>query len=162
MIIGNIVLVLDNPKTRKKEIYKSHNIVTTAGNLWYAQVAGGDTPDNAFVNLYLATGGNTPPAIDDNYSDFSGVTGEDAPESGYPMSDCQDADNTGAGTDVVSWEYNYTAASGAYTAIQWCFISIAGASGTDPILCSYKWAAAWTKDTSTPAKIFLNHTVLGG
>ena len=154
-------VVLRNHKTGAVQVIPGRNIVTDQGDLWYAQSACGESPTVAMANLYLATGGPATPAKDDDYSDFSGVTGEKAKTATYPKTNDGDADNTGAGIDVVSWKFEYATSDGPYVDVTHSFISVASATGTDPILNSYKWAAAWSKDASTSAKVFVNHTMNG-
>jgi len=73
-----------------------------------------------------------------------------------------DADNTGKGINVVTWKFEYTTSDGPFnTPITHSFIARSGATGSDPILNSYKWTASWVKDSDTSAKIFSNHTMLG-
>ena len=155
-------VVLTNHKTGQQRVIPGRNIVTDAGDTYYAQKACGETPTNTFVNLYLATAGPATPAKDDDYSDYTVAGGsEKAPTATYPKTSDGDSDNTGAGVDVISWKYEYTTSDGPFTAITHSFISKASASGTDPLLNSYKWAASWDKDASTSAKVFANHTVNG-
>jgi len=155
-------VVLKNEKTGRIKIISGRNIVTDAGDVWYAESACGQVPTNTFANLYLATAGPATPAKNDNYSGFTVVAGSSkAKTAGYPQSPDADADNTGDGTDVVSWKFEYTTGDGPFTAITHSFIAKTGASGTDPLLNSYKWGATWNKDTSTSAKIFANHTMNG-
>lgn len=156
------LVVLIDEVTGKRKILPARNIVTNAGDTYYAQSACGETPTNAFANLYLATAGPVTPAKADDYSDFTVAAGsEKAKTAGYPKTNDDDTDNTGAGVDVISWKHEYSTSDGPFTAITHSFISIASATGTDPILNSYKWAASWDKDASTSAKIFANHTENG-
>ena len=156
------LLVLENHKTGKVEYIWGRNIVTTAGDVWYAQKSCGQTPTNNFTDLYLATAGPATPGVSDNYGSFTGVTGEKTVGSGYPMVPDSDTDNTGLGTTIVSWRFSYATTDGPYlTPIGWSFISIPSASGTVAILNSYKWSSTWVKDASTSAKVFANHQLLG-
>jgi len=161
ILAGDALLVLENHKTREVKRVWGRNIVTDEGDKWYAQKICGEIPTNDFANLYLATGGPATPAKTDNYGSFTGVTGEKAKAVGYPKTNDADADNTEAGVDIVSWKFEYTTSDGPFTSITHSFISKAAAVGTDPILNSYKWAAAWSKDNATSAKIFANHEMLG-
>ena len=160
----DVVLVLENHKTGRKRYIPAINIVTDEGDKWYAQKACGETPTNAFANLYLATAGPATPAKTDNYNSFTLHAGsEKAKSAGYPKTNDDDADNTGKGVDIVSWKFEYAVADGPFTAITHSFISIAAAVGSpvSPVLNSYKWATSWGKDASTSAKIFANHTMNG-
>lgn len=156
------LLVLTNHKTGEVRKIWGRNIVTNEGDKWYAQSACGEAPTNSFANLFLATAGPGTPAKADDYSDFTVVAGSSkAKTATYPKTDDGDTDNTGAGVDIVSWKFEYTTGDGPFTAITHSFIAASGASGSDPILNSYKWAASWDKDGSTSAKIFANHEMLG-
>lgn len=157
------LLVLTNNASGQRKLIWGKNIVTTAGNIYYAQKACGETPTNNFANLYLATAGPATPGVNDNYSSFTVAAGSTkAKSSGYPKTNDTDADNTGRGTNVVTWKFEYTTSDGPFsTPITHSFIARSGATGSDPILNSYKWATSWVKDSDTSAKIFSNHTMLG-
>ncbi len=166
----SVVLVLTNEVTGKKRIIKGKgNIVTTAGNVYYAQAAaasasgGAFSPTNVFACCYLATAGPGTPGVTDNYGSFTvQAASEKALTANYPKAPDVDADNTGLGTTIVTWAYAYATTDGNWTTpITHSFIAKASAGGTDPILNSYKWAQSWTKDSSTSAKVFFNHTLLG-
>ena len=158
------LLVLTNEKTRETRHIWGRNIVTTAGNTWYAQKIS-QAPTNDFDSLYLATAcseaGGTP-TVTSNYSHFTVHAGSEKHVTAtYPMTPDTDADNTGDGATIVSWAFAYLTTDGPFVAITHSFISITGAGGVNPILNGYKWAAAWGKDASTSAKVFANHTMLG-
>jgi hypothetical protein len=156
------LLMLENHVTGKKRFIWGRNIVTTAGNVYYAQSAVAETPTNAFGPLYLSTAGPATPAVTDDYTSFdSGQQAEKACDGGYPKTDDDDTDNTGATPTTVTWRHSFATTDGPYTAIQWSFISVTSAAAASPILNSYKWASAWDKDASTSAKVFSNHTFLG-
>jgi len=158
----DVVLVLENYKTGRKRYIPAINIMTNEGDKWYAQKACGETPTNVFANLYLATAGPVTPGKTDDYDDFTVVAGSEKAKSiGYPKTNDGDTDNTGAGIDVVSWKFEYAVVDGPFTVITHSFISIAAAGAGSPILNSYKWVASWNKDTSTSAKVFANHELLG-
>ncbi len=155
------LLVLTNHKTGEVRKIWGRNIITHAGDIYYAQSAAGEAVTNDFNSLYLATAG---PAADkgDDYGDFTVVAGsEQAVENLYPRTNDPDADNTGAGVNIVTWLFEYGTADGPFVNITHSFISITGAGGTDPILNSYEWAAAWDKDEFTSATIFSNHEFEG-
>lgn len=164
-IEADAFVVLTNEKTGEVTVIPGRNLVTNAGDQWYAESACAETPTNDFVNLYLATAcseGGGDPTKTSNYSHFTLHAGsEKAPTGGYPKSDDDDGDNTGAGVDIVSWAYAYGTGDGPFVAVTHSFISVVTASGSDPILNGYKWGAAWGKDASTSAKVFANHEMLG-
>lgn len=164
---ADALVILEHHITGQKLLIWGRNIVTTAGNVFYGQevsigVLGSGTPTNAFTQLYLSTAGPATPGVTDTYATFnSGQQTGKAVTSGYPKTNDGDTDNTGAGITVLTWLHSFLTTDGPYTNIQWSFIAKASASGTDPILNSYKWSAAWSKDASTSAKVFTNHTFLG-
>ena len=161
-LLSDALVVLVNEKTADRIIIPGRNIVTDEGDKYYAQKACGETPDNDFNSLYLATAGPTSPGKSDNYGSFTVASGsEKAVATGYPKTNDSDSDNTGAGVDVITWLFQYATSDGPFSAITHSFISIASASGTDPILNSYKWASSWDKDGSTSCKVFANHTENG-
>jgi hypothetical protein len=140
-------------------------IVTTAGNVWFAQKSCGQVPTNDFDSLYLATAcseGGGVPIVTSNYGSFTVVAGSEKHVTAtYPQSPDADADNTGDGATIASWKFEYVVADGPFAAITHSFIAKTGAGGTDPILDGYKWGAAWAKDASTSAKVFANQAMLG-
>lgn len=166
IIPHDALLVLTNHKTGEVRKIWGRNLVTNAGDQYYAESACGEGVTNAFVKLYLATAcgeGGGDPAKDSDLSDFTlhSPDGEKALTATYPLTDDQDGDNTGAGVDIVTWLFEYTTGDGPFVDVTHSLISIASATGSDPILNGYKWGAAWTKDSSTSAKIFANHEMLG-
>jgi hypothetical protein len=158
-----VILVLNHMITgQRKVITGPPNLVTTAGNIYYADRCCETAPVPLFANLYLCTAGPTPVLVTSAYNDFTRHAGDEkAHTATYPLAPDTDADNTGLGETVVSWKFEYTAGDGPFVAIQWAFISVAGAAGGAAILTGYKWVAAWNKDAATSAKIFFNHTLLG-
>jgi hypothetical protein len=160
-IDADAFVVLTNEKTGAVRVIPGRNLVTDEGDKYYAQSACGETPTKTFANLYLATSGPDPVLKTTDYDDFGGITGEKAPTATYPKTNDGDSDNTGAGVDVISWKYEYTTSDGPFTDITHSFISVASAGAGEAILNGYKWAAAWSKDAATSAKIFANHTVNG-
>jgi len=162
LVPHDALLVLTNHKTGEVRRIWGRNIVTNAGDVYYAQKAVDEAPDNAFNRLYLCTAGPVTVGKTDDYSDFTVVGGsEKAPTGGYPKTDDDDGDNTGADTNIISWKFEYSTGDGPFVDIEWSFISTTGASSSDPILNSYKWDSSWSKDDQTSAKVFANHEMLG-
>jgi hypothetical protein len=158
-------VILTNEISGERKLIWGRNLVTTAGDVYYAQKSCGESPTNNFANLYLATAcseSGSDPTKTSNYSHFTVVGGSSkAKSSGYPKTADDDSDNTGAGADIVSWKFEYATGDGPFTAITHSFIAESGATGSDPILNGYKWGTSWAKDASTSAKIFANHDMTG-
>lgn len=147
----------------------TRNIVTNAGDEYYAQSAAGETPDNDFVNLFLSSaawGGGGPAkgsTVDDLASVIAGA--ESAPEATYPQTDDQDADNTGAGVDIVTWKYAYAAGDFNDSDIEGAAIALAsesdwgGVTG-NPVLTAFDFTA-FEKTASDTLTVYINHTFTG-
>lgn len=159
-IIGRAIAILENVKTGKKRIIHGINIVTDDGDTYYAQMAASETPDDDFVG---GTSGirlgddNTPPTkADIDVTSFLSGTNK-AIEATYPQTDDQDADNIGAGVDIISWLYSYTTAQGNAVGIYEGGISDVHAGASTALLTHFLFAAAFDKTSSDTLKIFVNH-----
>lgn len=146
----------------------THNLVTDDGDIFYAQQAVTEAPsaNEDFENgrMELRTGTATP-AKDDTYTDVTTpVTSsrkvfETSPN--YPLRDDQDADNTGAGLDIVTYLNNYTTGDFNATAIIGGTIhDNASPTGPTKILNHYT-IASFNKTSSDTLKMIVNHTMNG-
>jgi len=158
----NIIAIFENKLTCEKKIVKTHNIVTNAGDTYYAQRGAVETPTNAFDSLYLGTTGS--PSVGKT-SDFSDITLQSSSEklvkSAYPKTNDGDVDNTGSGLDKITWTFEYTAIDGNWTGITEGTISIPSASGTDAVLSHFSFGGSFNKDNNTTLKVIVNHEALG-
>lgn len=146
----------------------ARNIVTNDGDLYYAELGAEETATNAFANLYLSSVAWSPSpsktsTVDDLASVISGS--ESAAEAGYPQTDDQDADNTGAGTDIVTWKYAYAAGDFNDSDIEGAAITVAsetnwgGATG-NPVLTAFDFTS-FAKTASDTLTVYVNHTFTG-
>lgn len=159
---SEILVILENKKTGEKQIIKTKNIVTDTGDIYYAQRGAAETPTNTFNSMYLGTTVTPVIAKGDDFADITLQAGsEKAVKATYPKTNDGDSDNTGAGTDVVTWTFEYSAADGNWTGLTEGIISTASASGTDPILNHFSFGGAFNKDSSTTLKVIVNHTANG-
>lgn len=168
---NNILGVLDSPEG--KTLHTTYNLVTTAGDLWYAQrVIFGQTTTNNFTSLYLSSlPANTTISKSNTTNDLPDIrvaTGstEKANAAGYPKTADADTDNTGSGANVVSWLFSYTtgdfddpsvegAAIGQPAELSW------GANtGSNNILTLFNFVA-FQKANNATLKVFVNHHMLG-
>jgi len=168
-IRGRVVAILTNAETGLRREFVSKNIVVDTGDVYYAQVAKAavSTPTSDFGG---ATGrivclDNTglAPLATHNWSNIGSPVGSGNPkafEAGYPQVDDPDADNTGSGPDVLSYETDYTTAE-ANGVIDRVSIHLNGASGTDPLLMYANFGAQFTKTASDTLKVFVNHQFTG-
>ena len=161
----NILLVVDGKGG--KRLYAAHNIVTDAGDTWYAQSACGETPTNDFDSLYLSSvNWTTTPAKDHNSSDIASMISgsEKAVSATYPKTNDADADNTGAGVDIVTWLFSYAKTDFNDADIEGGAISIASVpawgSGSTPLLTNFN-ITSFAKTANDTLKVFVNHEMLG-
>lgn len=154
----NVLAVLGLPEG--DIVIPAHNIVTDAGDVYYAQKSAGETPTNTFNTLTLATAGT--PGKSATYASFTPIasTGK-APTAGYPKTNDADADNTGASTKIVTWLFSYAKADFNNAAISHGEITAAAPSGSVPLLTGFAFAAAFAKTVNDTLKVFVNHQMLG-
>ena len=169
---GHVVLITINELTGEKKIHEGHNIVTNAGDLYYAQLGAQVSPSpdvkGAGWAAYLHDG--SPSTITPAKThDFSVGTGgqdiagsEKAIESTYQKLNDGDADNTGAGADIITYKFRWVGADGNWTDIRTGMIAASDASGTDPILTIFGLPSApVNKDANTTLVVYVNHEITG-
>jgi hypothetical protein len=159
----NVVVVLERGDG-SKEIwrYEDVNIVTNAGDRYYAQRAAGETPTNNFNTMYLGNGTQPTWTKTSNFSNLAGVISGSAKTvaTGYPRTNDTDPDNTGGGVDVVTWKFSWSKTDFAATGINQAVITISGATSTSPILTGFNMTA-FDKTTNDTLTIFVNHSFEG-
>lgn len=162
-LIENVILILENKETGEKKEIRGRNIVTNAGDQYYAQMACGETPTNDFdagtAGLHLGTGFVSADK-DDTDVDTEDTAGRMAVDSGYPKTNDDDADNGGSGVDIVTWRYSYTTAEGNITDINELAI-VDSLTTPTAALCHAQISPAFTKTSNDTLKIFVNHTFTG-
>lgn len=163
----NVLAILGTP--RGKILIPASNIVGDAGDLYYAQSAVGEAVTNAFDSGYLSsvawgTGPNKTTASDDIASMIASV--EKLVSATYPKTNDGDGDNTGAGTDIVTWLFSWAKADFNDADIEAGAISLptntswGGAGGNDPILTGFAFTA-FAKTADDTLKVFVNHQMNG-
>jgi len=159
----NVVVVLEKGNGEKKIWkYEDINIVTNAGDRYYAQRATGETPTNNFNTMYLGNGTQPTWTKTSNYGNLAGTIAGSAKtvSSGYPRTNDTDPDNTGGGVDVVTWKFSWAKADFSATGINQAVISIAGASSASPILTGFNMTP-FDKTSNDTLTIFVNHSFEG-
>ncbi len=164
----NVVAVLYQGRRLLRYIF-GDNIVTTKGEIHYAQRCANEAPTDAFTTMWLCTGRqgnvNGAPTKTDNRGDYNDISGSSkANSSGYPKSNDNDTDNTGASNNAVTWLFSYAAGDGNFSAITHCYVTKSGNTANDVLLCGVKFGAnntSWSKDSNTSAKVFVNHAQNG-
>jgi hypothetical protein len=154
----NVLAVLDTPEGRI--LIPAANIVTDAGDIHYAQRAVTESLTNAFGIGELASAGT--PAKGANRSAFTVIgSTQKAHTSTYPKRNDGDADNTGAGVDVVTFLQSYTKADFNAASITHGLITNTSPGASEPLLTGYAFAAAFAKTADDTLKVFVNHGVSG-
>ena len=185
---NNICVVLKKDNGSKHWFYGS-NIVTNDGDIYYAKRACGETPSaNEDFGARSGSTGATcilqnPSSADslaktDAYGQVSNpiVTsgaqkdctyGGSAPDR-YPLTDDQDTDNTGAGTDVVTYKFEWTTAqinTASGNAITGgCIVDKAATLGSAiKILTHWNFSspASFHKTSTDTLTLYVNHTMNG-
>ena len=162
----NICIVKEDSEGNKSWLY-AKNIVTNDGDLYYAQKSAGESPTSDFGGssgrMELRTGSATPAKGDTYNSVTTPVTASrKAIDNNYPKTNDGDSDNTGAGTDIVTWRTSWTTGDFNANAIIGGCIHVGGgspASGTKVL--SHFSITSFNKTASDTLKIFVNHTFNG-
>lgn len=159
-----------------KKVHETENIVTDAGDLFYAQrgalLTVGATiaplPTNftntngvpdMIMELYDNTG--SAPAKGNNRSNLGTLitNSAQAMDGTYPLVNDGDGDNTGAGTDVITYRVSYTTAN-ANGSIDDVILTNPTPGASEAILMHADGLAV-TKTSSDTLKVFVNHTMNG-
>ena len=163
----NICIVRENQDTGDKTWLYAKNIVTNDGDLYYAQKSVGGTPTTDFGGsdgrMELRTGSATP-AKAHVYSDVTTpvTAARKAKDSGYPKTADDDSDNTGSGTDIVTWRTSWTTSDFNATAIiGGCFHAGGASPASGSKLLTHFSITSFNKTASDTLKIFVNHTFNG-
>lgn len=142
------------------ELIPAANIITDAGDIHLAQKAAGESPTNAFGIWEQCSAGT--PGKSANRSSFTAISGSQlAQDATYPKTNDGDADNTGAGTDVLTSRASYSAASFNHAAITHAIRTNTSPGASEPILTGFAWASSINKAATDTLKVFHNATFNG-
>ncbi len=180
-IHGRAVAVLTNIYTGKQRIILGKNIVTDAGDLYYAERAvllttgtpiapvptnftdTNGVPD-MIMELYDNSTPNTAPGKANDRSDLNGVlaTGSDQViDATYPQVGDADADNSGSGTDIATYRVSYATGDANLADITDVILTNPSPGASEPIIMHAEFAAAFTKTSADTLKVFVNHRMNG-
>lgn len=144
-------------------IYPGMNLVTNDGDTYYAQSSGGETPtddfDAAGAGLRHGSASTAPTKTDTDVTTFLAGTGL-AVDATYPTTNDADADNTGAGVDILTWRFSYGTADGNATGIAEGAI-VDDRTTPTAALTHFLYASSFDKTSSDTLKVFVNHEFLG-
>lgn len=163
----NILAVLGTPEG--KYLYAAHNIVTQAGDVFYAEQAAkaiqgaGSVTDNFDRHAMASarTGAWTKTGATSQYGNATVIAGSSqANDAGYPKTADNDTDNTGAGADIMTHRVSYTAASFNGTIAAGLIHDSTQTVAASPLLTGYDFTP-FTKAATDTLKVFVNHDVTG-
>lgn len=164
LLTGQILAILRHPEAGVEVTIPGINIVTSDGDIYYAQLAMGDSLTDDFqaagAGIRLGSDNTSPTKSDTDVTTF--LSGSDhVIDATYPKSNDGDADNTGAGTSVMTWTYSYLTSEGNVASIIEGAISDVRAGPSTAVLTHFLFAGVFTKTSSDTLKCIINHTVLG-
>tara|TARA_R110002110_G_scaffold19163_2_gene79964 strand:- start:96 stop:695 length:600 start_codon:yes stop_codon:yes gene_type:complete len=179
---NNICVVLQKTDGTKHWFYGS-NIVTNDGDIYYAKRACGETPSTDENFGAVASGAGATCILQNPSSANSLAKADDYGEvtnpivtsgaqkdctSAYPKTNDGDSDNTGAGTDVVTYKFSWTTSqidtSSGNAITGGCIVDKAATlSGNPKILTHWNFAspASFHKTSTDTLTLFVNHTMNG-
>jgi hypothetical protein len=163
-VTGEVLAVLYNKYGKEKKVYRTKNIITTAGLEYIAQLFSGGTPTNGFNGglLGLGSAGNAPVVGSTRADITTKITGTElAFDSGYPKVDDDDTENPSnpTGTNVNTYRRTYAAGVGTDPAIDRSYITNAAPGASEPLLCYALFASAINKGADDVLKVFWNITI---
>lgn len=166
----NIIIVKREGDDPDPILMLAHNIVTDAGDVYYAQKAVGESPTNVFARLYLSTvdwDASHPAKASSSDNIASVISGsEKAVATNWPRTADPDSDNTGSGADVISWKFSYTKTDFNDPSIDAGAISKASVTswgagaGSDAVLTGFD-LTAFEKTANDTLTVYVNHTQNG-
>ena len=156
-IQGNVVALIESQDGRKRYIYGS-NLVGTSGNKYYAYKAVGGS-------LFLANGmrlGTASVAVSAADIDVttSIVSARLSIDATYPMQSDTDANNTGRGSNVITWRTTFSAATFSQVGVREVAICDSTAAPTQAVTHAL-FAAAFDKTLTDTLTVYINHTFVG-
>lgn len=163
--IGQVLAVKRHVGLDLELVVPGLNIVTNNGDLYYAQTGAGETPGSTISyhgtngGLRLGSGSTSPTKSSNDVTTFLSGTGK-ALDSGYRKTNDNDADNTGAGTKVITWRYSYITSEANVSGINEGAI-VDNRTTPTTALTHFLFAASFSKSSSDTLKVFANHAANG-
>lgn len=167
-----VVLVVKDAATGRtvRVIESGPNIITNAGDLYYAQRGAVEAVTYTFSGgeFVAARSYTVAAAKTATFGRFVGLggtyTGRKTFSSGYPKTNDTDVDNTGRTVDAVTYKVFYTTMEANYTIRAVGICRMGGATNSNGQLLSYKTlpSAQWIQKTSSlTVTAYINHTFNG-
>ncbi len=178
---GKVVAVLTNIYTGKTQTFVTGNIVTDDGDLYYAERGAllttgtpiapvpteftdtNGVPD-MIMELYDNTTPNTAPGKGNDRSDLNRVlaTGSgQVIDATYPQVGDADCDNTGSGTDIITYRVSYVTGDANLADISDVILTNPSPGASEPLIMHAEFTAPFTKTSADTLKVFVNHRMNG-
>jgi hypothetical protein len=167
--ICNVVAILYNTITRERRFILGSNIVTNAGDRYYATKMAGESAYFTVAGMrlgYNAGTASSPQKTDVKMQTTTGSTpvtgGGKAIDSTYPKTNDDDTDNTGRAVDTVTWRVSYATTEGNSANIATIDLpdSLTDGSITKSLTVA-NFSAKFEKTSSDTLKVFVNHDPTG-
>lgn len=155
----NVLAVVGRPDGRL--VIPASNIVTNDGDLHYAQRGAAEAPTNFTTAIMEIATAGTPGKTAIRSSFTTVVASQKAIDGTYPKTNDGDADNTGAGTDIVTWLTSWTKADFNQTGITHGIVTNTAPAAGEVLLTGYVFGASFAKTVNDTLKVFVNHEMLG-
>lgn len=159
-IAGDVLAIVTDERTGRCRVHKTRNIVTDAGDIYYAQQSANEAPTNAFTQMELGSAGTPGKAATTSSFTLIAATAKTV-KATYPKTADADADNTGDAADAVTWTFEWAAGDFNHAAITHGWIVVAGHGAGAAILTGFAFAASFPKASTDTLKVIVNHTVNG-
>lgn len=169
-LFTNVCAILTH-EDGSKDIYIGKNIVTNQGDRYYAATAVALSHASNNTADFRATGylrlgvGTVTPAKTDTDVGSAVANGSCVIDTGYPKVNDTDPDNTGAGSNIITWRFSYGTLNAVANNITEAAIT-GGATGYDggaagTALTRFLFANAFNKTNMDTLKVFVNHQIVG-
>lgn len=161
---GLVLAILEDQETGLVRVHRTHNIITDAGDTYYAQLGAEETPTNTFDSMWLGDNTSTAPAKGNDSDDLNLIASTTKlVKATYPMTnDTGDSDNTGDGVDVVTWTFEWATSDFNSTLITDGMIGAGAYGAAEPALTHFEFTGGvFTKTATDTLKVIVNHTFTG-
>lgn len=160
LLAGNVIVIKQNIITKEKKTFVSNNLIVNNGDLFYAEASmGSESWTPGFMRLGIDPASGDIAKGDNDVNSFE-AGGNQAIDAGYPQTDDGDSDNTGAGTDIVSWRTSFGTSAANITSLSEIAV-VNSSTSPDKAVCHAVFAAPFNKTSDDTLKVFVNHEFLG-
>lgn len=159
----NVLCIFEGPSYGGKLLVPAHNIVSDDGDVYYAELGAAEAVSNDFkAGIFELQSAGTPGKAA-NRSTFTAIAStQKTIDATYPQTNDGDADNTGAGIDIVSYRVSYTKTDFNASGITHGIITNPTPGASEPILTGFALPdAPFQKTANDTLKVFVNHTMNG-